>query len=186
MLAVTLYTRANCPLCEKAKSAIRASGVAVQLTEIDIDRDETLRARYTDDVPVIHVEGEEAFRHSVDPAAFAAFVKQRIGSLSNEKCVPCRGGVPPLARDELRALQDQLGGGWQVIDGHHLEKSFEFPDFVQALAFTNAIGAIAEEEGHHPDIHLAWGNVRVTIWTHKVDGLTRSDFVLAAKIDRGR
>jgi 4a-hydroxytetrahydrobiopterin dehydratase len=184
MLAVTLYTRAHCPLCEKAKSAIRASGVAVQLTEVDIDRDETLRARYTDDVPVIHVDGQEAFRHSVEPAAFAAFVKQHMGSLAREKCVPCRGGVPPLAGDELRALQDKLGGGWQVIDGHHLEKNFAFPDFAQALAFTNVIGAIAEEEGHHPDIHLAWGNVRVTIWTHKIDGLTRSDFVLAAKIGR--
>ncbi|MDQ6801383.1 MAG: 4a-hydroxytetrahydrobiopterin dehydratase, partial [Acidobacteriota bacterium] len=63
-------------------------------------------------------------------------------------------------------------------------KEFRFPDFANALAFTNKIGAIAEEQGHHPDIHLAWGKVRVTIWTHAVDGMTRSDFVLAAKIDR--
>jgi 4a-hydroxytetrahydrobiopterin dehydratase len=71
-----------------------------------------------------------------------------------------------------------------VVGEHHLEKEYTFPDFAQALAFTNAVGAIAEEEGHHPDIYLAWGKARVTIWTHKVDGLTRSDFVLAAKIDR--
>lgn len=104
-------------------------------------------------------------------------------SLSADRCVPCRGGVPPLEGEELRKLADELGGGWRVVDGHHLEKEFTFPDFAQALAFTNRVGAIAEEEGHHPDIHLAWGKVRITIWTHKIDGLTRSDFVLAAKID---
>jgi 4a-hydroxytetrahydrobiopterin dehydratase len=105
-------------------------------------------------------------------------------SLANEKCIPCRGGVPPLEGDELRALEGELGPGWRVIDEHHLEREFRFPDFAAALAFTNRIGALAEEEGHHPDIHLGWGSVRVTIWTHKIDGLTRSDFVLAAKIDR--
>ena len=182
MLSVTLYTRANCPLCDKAKAAIHASGAPVRLTEIDIDRDEALRARYNDDVPVIHVDGKEAFRHSVDPAAFAAYVSRQAG-LAGEKCVPCRGGVPALKGDELRILQDELGGGWGVVGGHHLEKEYTFPDFAQALAFTNAVGAIAEDEGHHPDIYLAWGKVRVTIWTHKIDGLTRSDFVLAAKID---
>jgi 4a-hydroxytetrahydrobiopterin dehydratase len=183
MLSVTLYTRANCPLCDKAKAAIHASGTPVRLTEIDIDRDEALRVRYNDDVPVIHVDGKEAFRHSVDPAAFAAFVSGRAG-LAGEKCAPCRGGVPALKGDELRTLQDELGGGWRVEGEHHLEKEYTFPDFAQALAFTNAVGAIAEDEGHHPDIYLAWGKVRVTIWTHKIDGLTRSDFVLAAKIDR--
>lgn len=186
MLAVTLYTRANCPLCEKARAAIDASGVPVQLTEVDIDRDPALRELYTNDVPVIHVDGKEAFRHSVDPAAFAAYVSQGAPSraLASEKCVPCRGGVPALHGDDLRRLQDTLGGGWQVVAGHHLEKEFPFPDFATGLAFTNQVGAIAEEQGHHPDIHLAWGKVRVTIWTHKIDGLTRSDFVLAAKIDR--
>ena len=77
-----------------------------------------------------------------------------------------------------------LRGGWQVVEEHHLEKEFRFRNFAEALAFTNKIGAIAEEQGHHPDIDLAWGKVCVTIWTHKIDGLTRSDFVLAAKIDR--
>ena len=101
-----------------------------------------------------------------------------MSSLANEKCIPCRGGVPALKGEELAALALELGGAWRVVDEHHLEKEFRFPDFAQALAFTNKVGAIAEEEGHHPDIYLAWGKVRVTIWTHKVDGLTRSDFVL--------
>ena len=104
--------------------------------------------------------------------------------LANEKCVPCRGGVPALKGDELRAVAAELGGDWRVVEEHHLEKEFAFLDFKTALAFTNRVGAVAEEEGHHPDIYLAWGKVRVTIWTHKIDGLTRSDFVLAAKIDR--
>ena len=104
-------------------------------------------------------------------------------TLASEKCVPCRGGVPALAGEELNDLVRELGGGWKVAGNHHLEKDYTFPDFVTALAFTNQVGAIAEEQGHHPDIYLAWGKVRVTIWTHKIDGLTRSDFVLAAKID---
>ncbi|HUP50372.1 MAG TPA: 4a-hydroxytetrahydrobiopterin dehydratase [Thermoanaerobaculia bacterium] len=86
--------------------------------------------------------------------------------------------------EELRAVAGELGSGWRVAGEHHLEKEFRFPDFAEALSFTNAVGAIAEREGHHPDIALAWGKVGVKIWTHKIDGLTRSDFVLAAKIDQ--
>ena len=78
----------------------------------------------------------------------------------------------------------ELGSSWRLVDEHHLEKEFRFPDFEQALSFTNAVGAIAEREGHHPDIHLAWGKAGIRIWTHKIDGLTRSDFILAAKIDQ--
>ncbi|HEU4523354.1 MAG TPA: 4a-hydroxytetrahydrobiopterin dehydratase [Thermoanaerobaculia bacterium] len=106
-----------------------------------------------------------------------------VSPLAAEKCVPCRGGVPPLKGEELRILSDELGSGWQVVDEHHLAKEYRFPDFAEALSFTNAVGAVAEREGHHPDIHLAWGKAGVTIWTHKIDGLTRSDFILAAKID---
>jgi 4a-hydroxytetrahydrobiopterin dehydratase len=188
VIKATLYTRQNCPLCEKAKRAIAASGADIALEEVDVDLDLELLRRFTDDVPVVYVEGVEAFRHRVDPAAFAAYVRERkpimTSSLANEKCIPCRGGVPPLQGDELRSLVEELGNGWQVVEGHHLEKTFPFPDFAQALAFTNRVGAVAEEEGHHPDIHLAWGKVRVTIWTHKIDGLTRSDFILAAKVDK--
>jgi 4a-hydroxytetrahydrobiopterin dehydratase len=103
-------------------------------------------------------------------------------SLFDKHCVPCRGGVPALAGEELERLKSQLEG-WEVVNGHHLHKSFTFPDFRTALDFVNRAGAIAEEEGHHPDIFLAWGKAEFTIWTHKIDGLTESDFILAAKID---
>jgi len=107
-----------------------------------------------------------------------------VCDLTAKECVPCRGGVPPLAAGERARLLRQLGHDWRVVDGHHLEKAFAFPDFASALAFTNRVGGLAEREGHHPDIHLAWGKVRITIWTHKIDGLTESDFVLAAKTEQ--
>jgi len=103
--------------------------------------------------------------------------------LASKECVPCRGGVPPLEGEELRELQRELDAGWEVVDEHHVEKSFDFPDFVTALEFVNRVGELAEEQGHHPDLYLTWGEVRVRIWTHKIDGLTESDFVLAAKIE---
>jgi len=107
-----------------------------------------------------------------------------MSTLADKQCVPCKGGVPPLQGQSLRELSAQLGGDWQVVNEHHLEKEFRFKDFRQALDFTNRVGALAEEQGHHPDIYLAWGKVRITIWTHKIDGLTESDFVLAAKIEQ--
>lgn len=103
--------------------------------------------------------------------------------LAAKECIPCKGGVPPLQGAELKELASQLGHAWKVVDGHHLEKTFAFKDFRTALDFTNKVGAIAEDQGHHPDILLAWGKVGVTLWTHKIDGLTESDFVLAAKIE---
>ena len=104
-------------------------------------------------------------------------------NLSEHECKPCQGGVPPLAGDALQTLHDQLGNDWQVIDGHHLEKEYGFKNFAEALAFTNQVGALAEEIFHHPDIFLAWGKVRVTLWTHKIDGLNEADFIFAAKAD---
>jgi 4a-hydroxytetrahydrobiopterin dehydratase len=103
--------------------------------------------------------------------------------LAEKHCVPCRGGVPPLKGDELRDFAGQVDG-WVIVDDHHITKSYKFPDFAQALAFVNRIGAVAEEQGHHPDIELAWGSVGVKTYTHKIDGLTESDFILAAKIDQ--
>ena len=103
--------------------------------------------------------------------------------LSERHCEPCEGGVPPLEGEELREMQERLGGGWEVVDGHHLSKRFEFDDFVSALDFTNEVGELAEEEGHHPLIHLTWGEATVDIWTHAIDGLSDNDFILAAKID---
>jgi 4a-hydroxytetrahydrobiopterin dehydratase len=188
---VTLYTRDGCHLCDQAKAAIRAAEslyrLRIDLREVDIDTDADLHARFTNDVPVIYVGGKEAFRHQVDPRQLAEVVRggaRLRSSLADETCVPCRGGVPALHGEELNALARELGDGWRVLSEHHLERGFRFPDFAQALAFTNRIGALAEEEGHHPDIHLGWGRVRIEIWTHAIDGLTRSDFILAAKIDR--
>ena len=105
-----------------------------------------------------------------------------MSELARKQCVPCRGGVPPLSPEKASELLEQFEG-WTIERGHHLNREFTFPDFAQALAFVNRVGAIAEEQGHHPDIHLAWGKVRVEIWTHKIDGLTESDFILAAKIE---
>jgi 4a-hydroxytetrahydrobiopterin dehydratase len=106
-------------------------------------------------------------------------------SLVEKHCTPCRGGIPALQGEELEKMQAEIQG-WQVVDQHHLWKSFAFPDFRTALGFVNRIGETAEAEGHHPDLFLAWGKVDVKIWTHKIDGLTDSDFILAAKIDRLR
>ena len=104
--------------------------------------------------------------------------------LAAKKCVPCRGGVPPLKGAAIQELLTALDGGWLVIDAHQLEKEYRFKEFADALAFTNQVGALAEAEGHHPDIYLAWGKVKLILWTHKVDGLTESDFIFAAKADR--
>jgi 4a-hydroxytetrahydrobiopterin dehydratase len=96
--------------------------------------------------------------------------------------VPCKGGVPPLKGEELQKLSSQLPD-WKVIGEHHIIKTYIFPDFKTALDFVNRAGAVAEAEGHHPDMTLAWGRVDVKTYTHKIDGLTESDFILAAKID---
>ncbi len=107
-----------------------------------------------------------------------------MSGLAAKQCVPCKGGVPPLQGEDLAKLLDQVGGGWRVVDEHNLEKEYKFDDFVQALGFTNRVGNLAEEQGHHPDIYLAWGKVKLQIWTHKINGLTESDFIFAAKADQ--
>ena len=103
-------------------------------------------------------------------------------SLASKHCVPCRGGVPPLKGADLEKFSSQLPA-WRVVDEHHVEKSFAFDNFVKALDFVNRVGGIAEAEGHHPDVCLGWGYAKVTTFTHKIQGLTESDFILAAKID---
>lgn len=104
--------------------------------------------------------------------------------LADQTCVPCRGGVPPLSTDRIQALLKELGTGWALSPNGHLERLYTFKDFMQSLAFANKVGAVAEAEGHHPDLHVAWGKCKVEIWTHKINGLTESDFYLAAKADR--
>jgi len=105
-------------------------------------------------------------------------------TLAEKECVPCKGGVPPLQGKQLADLAQDLNGGWQVVNDHQLEKEYKFRNFREALVFTNKVGELAEAQGHHPDIYLAWGKVKLTIWTHKIDGLTESDFILAAKADK--
>lgn len=106
--------------------------------------------------------------------------------LVDKKCEPCAGGAKPLEGDALDRLAAQLEEGWAVEGGHHLKKAYDFENFRRALDFVNRVGAIAEEQGHHPDIFLTWGRVELRIWTHKIDGLTESDFILAAKADAAR
>ena len=107
-----------------------------------------------------------------------------MSDLAMKACVPCRGDVPPIKGAELQALLREVNNGWQVVDEHHLEKEYRFKNFRQALDFAVRVGELAEEQRHHPDIFLAWGKVRLMIWTHKIDGLTESDFVFAAKADQ--
>ena len=104
-------------------------------------------------------------------------------SLAGKHCVPCRGGVPPLQGRGIGQVEGPgawLGGGGGSSPG----PLRTFPDFRTALDFVNRVGAVAEQEGHHPDLYLSWGKVDIQTWTHKIDGLTESDFILAAKIDR--
>src|SRR5258708_21939714 len=133
---VTFYTRANCPLCEKAYAAVREAialhQLPVRVTVTNIDTDAALRARLTDDVPVIYVDGVEAFRHRVTADAFAAYIRDSSGpasrsSLVDEMCIPCTGGVPPVHGTELAALTTSLSGGWRAVEEHHLEKELTVP-----------------------------------------------------------
>lgn len=106
-------------------------------------------------------------------------------SLVEMKCVPCRGGEPTVTDEEIQELHPQVSD-WEVIEREgvrRLEREFKFKNFVQALDFTNRVGELAEEEGHHPALLTEWGKVTVTWWTHKIKGLHRNDFIMAAKTD---
>ena len=103
--------------------------------------------------------------------------------LADKKCASCTGSVPALKGEELEKLKKEVPQ-WTVVDEHHLVRQFRFSDFKHALAFVNQVGEIAETEGHHPDILLGWGKAEITLWTHAANGLTESDFIVAAKIDR--
>ena len=103
--------------------------------------------------------------------------------LSKNQCVPCQGGVKPLKGKAIEELLDHLSRDWTVTNERYLEKEYKFKDFAQALEFVNKVGRLAESQGHHPDIYLAWGKVKLIIWTHKINGLHKNDFILAAKAD---
>src|SRR2546423_8669170 len=106
-----------------------------------------------------------------------------MSELAERQCVPCRGGVPPMKGEQINEMASQLPD-WQVVNEHQLQRNYRFKDFRESLDFVNRVGELAEEQGHHPDICFGWGKADITIWTHKIDGLTESDFVLAAKIDK--
>jgi 4a-hydroxytetrahydrobiopterin dehydratase len=106
-----------------------------------------------------------------------------MDDLAEKKCVPCKSGTLPLRGIALTKLKTQSGGGWKVVNGHHLEREYKFKDFREALEFTNKVGELAEKIQHHPDIFLSWGKVKLEICTHKIDGLTESDFIFAAKVN---
>lgn len=97
--------------------------------------------------------------------------------------MPCEGGVPPLKGEALRQHQQQISSAWEVVEEHHLKRTFTFPNFRRALEFVQRVGELAEEEGHHPDLTLSWGRVEITLFTHSIGGLSENDFILAAKID---
>jgi 4a-hydroxytetrahydrobiopterin dehydratase len=106
-----------------------------------------------------------------------------MADLASKHCVPCRGGVAALKGKELQDLARQVPG-WKVVNEHHLAREYAFPDLKTALEFVNRVGEVAEQEGHHPNIAFTWGKVEITVYTHKVDGLTESDFILAAKLEQ--
>lgn len=106
-------------------------------------------------------------------------------ALADEPCEACTSEDEPLTPSEYADYLEEIRGDvWEVIDDHHLEATYEFEDFRDALEFTYEVGELAEEEWHHPDLQLSWGEVVVEIWTHKIDGLHKTDFVMAARMDR--
>ena len=108
---------------------------------------------------------------------------ENLDNLSDMECVPCKGGVPPLSDEESDAFLSQIHHDWEVVENHHLTRTWQFPDFSSALEFINKLGEICEQQNHHADFELGWGRVVSVIYTHKIDALTESDFVLAAKFD---
>lgn len=109
-------------------------------------------------------------------------MENKMKNLLERECVPCRGGVPPLAGDSLRELLAELNG-WEVVEEHHLQKSYQFKNFREAFAFVSRVSEVAEAEQHHPEVCFGWGHVEIKIWTHKIGGLSENDFIVAAKID---
>ncbi|HEX9503372.1 MAG TPA: 4a-hydroxytetrahydrobiopterin dehydratase [Patescibacteria group bacterium] len=104
--------------------------------------------------------------------------------LSEKKCVPCEGGMPPFTKSEIKKYLPKLSKGWKVIDDLKLQKSFKFKNFVETMGFVNQVALIASAEDHHPDMYVSYSVVSVELWTHAVNGLSENDFILAAKIDQ--
>lgn len=103
--------------------------------------------------------------------------------LAKRDCIPCKGGVPPLKGEHLAKFAQLLGHDWVVVEEHHLEKEYQFSNWEKAMTLANKVSEIAEEQNHHPDLYVTWGKCKVAIWTHKIEGLTESDFIFAAKVE---
>jgi 4a-hydroxytetrahydrobiopterin dehydratase len=106
-----------------------------------------------------------------------------LTQLAAQRCEACTGSTPRVNADEIASLSKQLAPEWSLAHGRKLFRRFRFKDFAAAFAFTSRVAALAEEEGHHPDLKLGWGYLEVELTTHAIGGLSRNDFILAAKID---
>lgn len=107
-----------------------------------------------------------------------------MSDLTSKKCVPCESGAPPLNKEEIEKLEDQIASEWNILENKKLERKFKFGDFKESMSFVNEVADIAEAEQHHPDIKIFYSLVTITLWTHAVGGLSENDFILAAKIDK--
>ena len=105
-------------------------------------------------------------------------------NLTEKTCKPCEGGTPPLTAPQVEECLKTLPEGWRVLDGKKIKKEFVFKDFVKAMAFVDMIADVAESEGHHPDIHIHYNKVEISLWTHAIGGLSENDFIVAAKIEQ--
>ena len=130
-----------------------------------------------------HQDGLSVRKQKTNTKQAKQATKIMTTELVTKTCKHCAGESTALHGDAVKQLIQKLGGGWQVMNEHHLEKEYTFKNFREALDFTNRVGEIAEKEGHHPDIFLSWGKVGLKIWTHSVGGLSENDFILAAKAD---
>lgn len=104
--------------------------------------------------------------------------------LADKTCIPCRGGTPPLSSEEVQDFLKKINLDWQVNQSGHLIRQFTVGDFKGAMLIAQSVAAVADEQNHHPDLHISWGKCLVELWTHKINGLSEADFVMAAKIDR--
>jgi 4a-hydroxytetrahydrobiopterin dehydratase len=104
--------------------------------------------------------------------------------LSKRKCVPCEGGVPKLKPEEAKEFNSQLDSPWEIVDDMKIVKTYDFSNFVQTMEFVNKVAGIAEEEGHHPVMHVFYAKVEIELWTHAIMGLSENDFIMAAKIEK--
>tara|TARA_A100001234_G_C12591194_1_gene370634 strand:- start:730 stop:1056 length:327 start_codon:yes stop_codon:yes gene_type:complete len=106
-----------------------------------------------------------------------------MAELSKKECIPCKGGIPPMDGEKAKEMLNLVHNDWNLVESHHIERVWTFTNFENALELVNAAGKICEEQNHHADFELGWGRVKAMIWTHKINGLTESDFILAAKFD---